>query len=104
VTQFTLFSECLHSDFEIIAEKRGPHHARKVCRKCRKFLGWIPKPETLARQQENQRILSELSKLPNLTEWEREFIRDVVTHKNLSPRQQAKILLLMEKYLKGNAT
>jgi hypothetical protein len=94
------WGQCPHPAVTVVPEKRGPHHAKKICAKCHKFLGWIPKPETVARQQENQKILAELSKLPNLTGWEREFIRDVVTHKNLSPRQQEKILLLMEKYLK----
>jgi recombinational DNA repair protein (RecF pathway) len=101
--QGTLFGECSHSRTEIIPEKRGPHHARKVCSVCRKFLGWIPKPETLMQQRENQRILGELTRLPNLSEWEREFIRDVTTHKHLSPKQQKTILELMEKYLKGAA-
>jgi hypothetical protein len=98
--QTTFFGECSHSHVTVIPEKRGPHYARKICADCHRFLGWIPKPETIIRQQENQRILTELSKLPNLTDWEREFIRDVTTHKNLSPKQQEKILLLMEKYLK----
>jgi hypothetical protein len=95
--QGTLFQgECPHPHKVVVAEKRGPHHAKLICKHCRKFLGWIPKPETLQRQQENARILTALSKLKDLPPWEREFVRDVSTLKHLSPRQQEKLLQLRD--------
>ena len=99
--QGTLFGECLHRRTIVITEKRGPQHAKEVCADCRKFLGWLPKPETVQRRKDNDEILSALSKLDDLTGWEREFIRSVVTHKNISPKQQNTIYVLRDKYFAG---
>jgi hypothetical protein len=94
------WGECPHPAVTVVPEKRGPHHARKICSKCHKFLGWVQSPENIKRNAENQKILADLAKIPNLTDWERDFIRDVTRHKHLSPKQQEKILLLVEKYLR----
>ena len=99
MNQGTLFGECQHTRTIIVPEKRGPHHAKELCADCKKFLGWLPNPETVERQKKNEEILTNLSKLENLTEWERQFIREITSHKNISPRQQEKILLLKSKYL-----
>jgi hypothetical protein len=99
MTQGTLFKECEHLRCIVVPEKRGPHHARLICSDCGKFMGWMPKPETVERQKNNALILAELAKIYPLTEWERGFIRDLVTHKNISPKQQDKLLLLRDKYL-----
>jgi hypothetical protein len=50
--------------------------------------------------EENAAILNTLVRLRNLTPEERQFIREVTTHKNLTKRQQETLLYLGEKYLK----
>lgn len=75
------------------------HHAKLVCSQCGKFLGWLPKPETVKRRHDNAAILTALALIPNLPPWERQFIRDLASHKNISPRQQAKLLSLRDSLL-----
>jgi hypothetical protein len=102
--QASLFetSECDHRHTIVVPERRGPHHAKLVCSDCRRFLKWIPSPENIRQQQENEKILTALAKL-NLPEWERKFVRDLVTHKRLSPKQQKKLLELRDLLLKGDS-
>lgn len=88
----------------MVLMKRGPHYAKLVCSDCQRFLRWEPHPKTIRQETENARILTELSKLENLGSWEREFIRDITTHKHLSPKQQAKLLELRDLLLKKPAT
>lgn len=99
--QQSLFGDCAHDHIieTIFPEGTHPHYGMKRCDKCQAFLGWIPKPETVARQLRNKEILTALSKL-GLPAWEREFIRNLGSHKNISPKQQAKLLELEEMYLK----
>jgi hypothetical protein len=95
--QGTLFqADCPHAHKIVVAEKRGPHHAKLICKHCRKFMGWVPKPETVRQRQENERILTALSKMKDLPSWERQFVRQVSAIKNLSPRQQEKLLQLRD--------
>lgn len=67
-------------------------------------MGWVTKPENVIRHQENEKILTGLSKIPDLPPWERQFVRDLTSHKHISPRQQAKLLELRNKFLKGDNT
>lgn len=97
--QGTLFGECPHQRKTVVPEKRGPHFAKQVCSDCGKFLGWMPKPETIKRRAENAVILAALSKLPDLPAWERQFVRDLSSHARTSPREQAKLLELQERFL-----
>jgi recombinational DNA repair protein (RecF pathway) len=98
MTQGTLFRECAHQHILVVPEKRGPHYAKEVCSDCRKFLRWLPKPETIQRHKANMDLLNDLVHRDNLTGWERQFVRDLCTHKHLSPRQQEKLDLLRDKY------
>lgn len=99
--QGTFFNECQHAHTVVTKEQHGPHYARETCSDCRKFVRWVPKPETILQKQKNAEILTALSKLDDLNGWERQFIRDVVTHKNLSKKQQEQIFLLRDKYFAG---
>jgi hypothetical protein len=89
----------------VVPMKVGPHHAKKICADCGKFMGWFPKPETIERERENAEILTAISKIPDLPEWERNFVRGLITQKHMSPRQRAKLLQLRDLLLKegGNA-
>jgi hypothetical protein len=91
--------DCPHPHKVVVAEKRGPHHAKLICKDCHKFFGWIPKPETVKQRQENEKILTALSKLPNLPPWERQFVRQLSTLRHLSPRQQEKLLQIRDIHL-----
>lgn len=101
--QGAFFQECTHPHRIVVPEKRGPHAARLICRDCKKFFSWMPKPETVQRQKENAEILTALSKIDKLPPWERQFVRDLVTHRNISPRQQAKLLELRDVFLKKDS-
>jgi hypothetical protein len=103
--QGSLFGECSHRKTTVVPMKSGPHHAKLLCADCFKFLSWLPKPETIEREQENQEILTAISKIRDLPEWERNFVRGLITQKHMSPRQRAKLLQLRDLLLKerGNA-
>jgi hypothetical protein len=97
-TQGAFFQECPHPHIIVVAEKRGPHTAKRICKDCRKFFGWVPSAENVLQRKENEEILTALAKLV-LPAWERQFVRTLVTHKNISPKQQAKLLELRDTYL-----
>lgn len=71
--QGAFWGECTHPHKVIVADKRGPHHAKLICKHCKKFFGWIPKPENVQRQRENSEILTALSKIDKLPPWERQL-------------------------------
>ena len=99
--QGVFFKECEHSRVNVVVEKRGPHHAKKVCADCGKFIAWMPSPETLAQRVKNTEILTALAKI-ELPEWERNFVRDLAKTRNISPKQQSMLWRLETIYLKGN--
>jgi|SRR5215469_18379577 len=96
--QGQLFKTCSHEHTQVVPEKRGPHYAKLVCIDCKKFLRWMPSPESLKRREENARILTALVKRDGLSEWERQFVRDMSSHENISPKQQALLYQLRDKY------
>lgn len=96
--QSFLFTECSHPHTQVVPEKRGPHYAKLICTDCKRFLRWMPSPETIKRREENARILTMLAKSDGLSEWERQFVRDMSSHKNISPKQQALLYQLRDKY------
>ncbi len=98
--QGTLFQECSHPHKVVVPEKRGPHHARLICKHCKKFFGWIPSPENVRRQKENAQILTALSKLEKLPPWERQFVRSLSGAKHLSPKQQSTLEQMRDVFLR----
>jgi hypothetical protein len=95
---------CRHSTTRVEVMPQGyTHHAREVCAKCGRFVRWLPRPETIERARLNAFRLARLAMRPDLTGWERQFIRSVGEKKHLSPRQEALIARLVENYLsEGN--
>jgi hypothetical protein len=77
------------------------HYAMETCAICGGFLRWLPKPETVQRQRLNAFKLARLAMRPDLTDWERQFIRSVGEKKHLSPKQQALVARLVTRYLEG---
>ena len=101
-TQGAFFQECPHLHKIVVPEKRGPHSAKLVCKHCGKFFQWVPSAENLQQRKENTEILTAMSKL-ELPAWERQFVRTLGAQRNISPKQQKKLLELRDTYLKGNA-
>jgi hypothetical protein len=79
----------------------SPHYARLTCAICGRFLRWLPKPQTIERQRVNAFRLAKLSMRPDLSDWERSFVRDVSKRRKLSPKQEARILRLVARYLEA---
>jgi hypothetical protein len=78
-----------------------PHFASLRCVICGRHLRWLPRPETLARQRVNAFRLSKLAMRPGLSDWERNFTRDVLKLAKLSPRQQVLVARLCATYLES---
>ena len=78
------------------------HYARLTCALCGRFLRWLPRPETIERQKLNGFRIAKLTMQEGLTGWEREFVRSVSQQRKLSPRQQAVLDSLVEKFLEAN--
>ena len=75
------------------------HFSKEICIQCGAFVRWLPKPETVQRQRLNAFRLARLAMRPDLTGWERQFIRSVGEKKHLSPKQQALVERLCREYL-----
>jgi hypothetical protein len=77
------------------------HYAMETCAICRRFVRWLPKPETVQRQRLNTFRLARLAMRPDLTDWERRFVGDVSKLAKLSPRQQVLVERLCREYLEA---
>ena len=86
-------TDCLHLHLNTTLTPHLPHHGRLDCLDCGKFVGWAKKPETLIREQENEVKIKRLAEiLPQLGEWEREFVGSLKRQgAKISPRQQEKL-------------
>jgi len=79
----------------------GIHHAKEVCGVCGRFLRRLPQPKTMERQKLTAFRLAKLAMRPDLTAWERNFVRSVSQRKKLSPKQAALVDRLARQYLEG---
>jgi len=77
------------------------HYARLTCVACGRFLRWLPKPQTIERRTLNSFRLARLAMCPDLSDWERRFVGDVLKLAKLSPRQQVLVERLCTQYLEG---
>ncbi len=83
-----LFPECPHNDHAIQLCDSGPHYAKKVCKGCGKFRGWVVRPEN---QLLRAAVLAKVNELWNgsPTPWEREFLQSVAdADGRMSPKQE----------------
>jgi hypothetical protein len=88
---------CTHGIPRVALMPQGhKHYAMETCAVCGRFVRWLPKPETVQRQR-----LARLAMRPDLTDWERQFIRSVGEKKHLSPKQQALVERLCREYLEA---
>jgi hypothetical protein len=98
------YHACAHS--ATITQREPPeslHHAREVCAGCERFIRWLAKPETLERRKLNGFRLAKLGMCERLTAWERNFVRDALRQRKLSPRQQEIVDELAAKHLRKAA-
>jgi hypothetical protein len=82
---------CLHSSTVVERLPEGStHYARLLCKDCRTFLRFLPKPENVERRKLNRYRLAKLQMSPGLTDWERQFVTNLakLPSGKLSPRQQ----------------
>jgi hypothetical protein len=93
--------ECEHSSTRIEQLASGPHYAKEVCTDCGRVLRWIPKPTTPAHQRFNALRLVKLAMRPDLTHWEKNFVRSVSQLRKHSPKQQALLDRLVRQYLEA---
>jgi hypothetical protein len=94
-------NECEHGDTRVEQLASGPHFAKEICTDCGRVLRWIPKPQTIARQQFNALRLVKLAMHSGLSPWERAFIDNISKRRKLSPKQQALLDRLVRQYLEA---
>ncbi|SRR5260370_24134533 len=95
-------ADCAHSKTRVEVLPPGQYHyARVVCDSCGKQLCWQPKPENAERRRQNAANIQRLLGIGQLLDWERDFCQSLSQHKLHSPKQQALLNGLVEKYLKG---
>ena len=93
---------CQHEETRIAIELPGSvHFAREVCRNCDRVLRWIAKPANVERQRLNGYRIAKLAMSEALNSWERRFISSVAQQRRLSPKQQAKLDQLCDKFQIG---
>ncbi len=92
---------CSHEKVKFTPTPQLTHHGREDCELCGRFVRWVPKPETLERQQRNGSRIVALRNDPRLSEWEKGFIATLDGQgPKLSPRQQDKLDAIFSKYVR----
>lgn len=90
---------CEHLSTKLELTPAGPHYGKTVCCTCGKFMGWVKKPENIARDEETARRIVDLRKSAYLPTWEREFIDSIDGQgPKLSPKQREIIERIWSKY------
>lgn len=75
------------------------HHGKETCAACGRFIRWVPKPQTIERQNRNGSAVVALRNNENLTAWERAFIATLDGQgPKVSPKQQGVLDKLVAKY------
>lgn len=85
----SLFPDCPHADYIITLCDSGPHYAKKLCRTCERFLGWVANPKTAERRADILAKANELYKEAKSL-WECQFLNSVIENDGkMSPKQEA---------------
>ena len=92
--------DCAHPRTRVEILPPGQFHfGRVVCVDCGKQLCWQPKPENAERRRQNATNIKKLLGISQLLDWEVAFCQSLSQHKLPSPKQQALLNGLTEKYL-----
>jgi hypothetical protein len=94
-------ADCAHPRTRVdILPPGNCHYGRVVCTDCGKQLCWQPHPRNIELRQRNAINLRKLLNSGRLTEWENGFCYGITNQARISPKQQAVLNTLTEKYLK----
>lgn len=94
-----LFPDCLHSQYDIVLCAKGPHYAKKQCRQCQKFCGWVVKPENQHLRAERLAKVNELWNASPRPE-DRQFLLAISqADGRMSPRQEGRLNGLWARHL-----
>lgn len=92
-------SNCDHRHTRTTLTPELQHYAREDCALCGKFLRWLKKPETVEREKENAKKITQLRDVRGMCEWEKGFMLNLDKQgTRLSPRQQEWLDKIWVKY------
>jgi len=93
---------CQHNNEQLTLTPELTHYGKVLCGTCGRFIRWEKKPETVEKMIENADKLAFLRdrKLP---EWEAGFILSLEKTGRPSPKQQAKLDEIADRYGYGPA-
>jgi hypothetical protein len=92
---------CVHPRTRLELLRPGAaHYARTICVDCGRQVCWVPHRRNVERRQRNAINLEKLLRSNQLTDWERGFCEGTRGNR-ISPRQQAVLNQLVQKYLEG---
>ena len=90
--------DCQHTNRTVVLTPETVHHAKEVCAYCGKFIQWLPKPETIARELEEVKKRAALWKKP-ITEWEKQFLMTIErAGGRMSPKQRVIFERMVREY------
>ena len=91
---------CKHGTTRVELVPQGhTHYGKEICAVCGRFIRWSAKPLNVERQRLSAFRLAKLAMRPDLTGWERQFVRSVGGKKHLSPKQLEIVERLCTQYL-----
>jgi hypothetical protein len=97
---------CSHSSTVVERLPEGStHYARLLCKDCRTFLRFLPKPENVEKRKLNGYRLAKLQMRDSLNQWERRFVQSLskAPGGKLTPKQQAVFDALYLQHCEGRA-
>jgi hypothetical protein len=98
------YPHCAHQATRIeVMPASFPHHAKKACSVCGRFVRWLPKPSNVEARRERAARIAKLGICAHLTSLERKFIGSVAPLRKHSPTQIAIIDRMAGTYLVARA-
>lgn len=88
---------CGHNNEQFQLTPELTHYGKVLCGTCGRFVRWEKKPETVAKLAENADKLEFLRK-QKLTDWESGFVLSLEKQGRPSPKQQAKLDEVADRY------
>ena len=90
---------CDHTEIKFVPTPELTHYGKHLCASCGKFIGWVPKPETIEKAKENAGKIAFLKTKP-LGDWEKGFLLSLEKQgvRHFSPKQQLKLDEIHRRY------
>jgi hypothetical protein len=99
-----LVTNCPHSRSHVELIQGNSHHSHAICSDCCQHLYYMAKPSNTERRKQNAINIQKLLDSNRLTEWENGFCQGIHHNQRLTPRQNALLDQLVNKYLNRKAT